>query len=83
MDISIKIWPNQVNNLDFYANYPTPLLCATLTIGAAACNPNYRGSRMHLPKNGCKFTARAEETLKILRFYFDRGLLCHHSEKIY
>ena len=45
MDISIKIWANQVNTLDFYTNYPTPLLCATLTIGAAARNPNYQGSR--------------------------------------
>jgi hypothetical protein len=44
MDISMKFLANQVNTLDFYTNYPTPLLWATLTIGAAARNPNYRGS---------------------------------------
>jgi len=27
-------------NYDFYTNYPTPLLHATLTIGAAGASPN-------------------------------------------
>ncbi len=30
----------------YYTNYPTPLPNATLSIGAAAHNPNYWGSRM-------------------------------------
>ncbi len=40
-----KFGQTRSNTLDFYTNYPTPLLCTTLTIGAAARNPNYRGSR--------------------------------------
>ncbi len=39
-----KFGQTRSNTLDFYTNYPTPLLCTTLTIGAAEHNSNYQGS---------------------------------------